>query len=530
MTTSKAIAFWTMECLHQMGVRDIIFSPGSRNAPLIIAASADARFSIITLGDERSAAFHALGRIQSTGRPVAVCATSGSAIANYHPAVLEAFYSHLPLVVVTADRPQLRIGRGEGQTCVQAGFFEVHIGWSVHLDEGVSPQKAKSDLERAVERLSTTHLPVHINLSFEEPLYEQVEAHSPLEIQPYEVPEKIHVKDWLAENSWVNEEGNWVVVIGQLNVNQSVNLRKALSSLEQHVVFYADPTSGLLDLPQARPMKELMQERPNGVISVGGQWVDKHPKIHLREVKPKWHVHVDPYQCWDVLDADVVHVRADAVEAVHLMRALGEGPKVVGERKVEIWERLGDRLDWSDAAAFHTVARHQDLYDCVHLGNSTAVRYAGFFPIASKIFANRGIAGIDGTLSTAVGAALARPELRHICVLGDQSFLYDSNGLYVPELPKNLDVLVLNNGIGEIFNWLPGTAGLSAEARHVFENAQNVNLELLSRAFGAHYIRANGVVALSEALKETGWDGFRVIEAHTVGAENTAAFKALARV
>ncbi|MCH1454988.1 MAG: 2-succinyl-5-enolpyruvyl-6-hydroxy-3-cyclohexene-1-carboxylate synthase, partial [Schleiferiaceae bacterium] len=118
MTTDKAAAQWTLEALAQAGVQTIVFSPGSRNAPLIIAAEALGVFEMMVLGDERSAAFHALGRSQMTEAPVAVCCTSGSALANYYPAILEAYYAHVPIIILSADRPEDRINKGEGQTCV----------------------------------------------------------------------------------------------------------------------------------------------------------------------------------------------------------------------------------------------------------------------------------------------------------------------------------------------------------------------------------------------------------------------------
>ena len=119
MTTDKAAAQWTLEALAQAGVKTIVFSPGSRNAPLIIAAEALGVFEMMVLGDERSAAFHALGRSQVTEAPVAVCCTSGSALANYYPAILEAYYAHVPIIILSADRPQDRINKGEGQTCMR---------------------------------------------------------------------------------------------------------------------------------------------------------------------------------------------------------------------------------------------------------------------------------------------------------------------------------------------------------------------------------------------------------------------------
>jgi len=153
MTTTKHTAHWTLEALAQAGVKTIVFSPGSRNAPLIIAAEALGTFEMMVLGDERSAAFHALGRSQVNGTPVAVCCTSGSALANYYPAVLEAYYAHVPLIVLSADRPEDRINKGEGQTCVQREFYEPHVAASIQIDEEDSYEQVQAALHYAIQAM-----------------------------------------------------------------------------------------------------------------------------------------------------------------------------------------------------------------------------------------------------------------------------------------------------------------------------------------------------------------------------------------
>ena len=172
MTTTKHTAHWTLQALAQAGVKTIVFSPGSRNAPLVIAAEALGSFTLEVLGDERSAAFNALGRSLVTGSPVAVCCTSGSALANYYPAVLEAYYAHVPLIVLSADRPEER-NKGEGQTCIQRDFYEPHVAASVHIEEDSSASEVVSLLAYALNAQHVEMRPIHINLAFDEPLYAQ---------------------------------------------------------------------------------------------------------------------------------------------------------------------------------------------------------------------------------------------------------------------------------------------------------------------------------------------------------------------
>jgi len=182
-------------------------------------------------------------------------------------------------------------------------------------------------------------------------------------------------------------------------------------------------------------------------------------------------------------------------------------------------------LPWSDAAAFQSVVSKLNTTDVLHLGNSSIVRYFNYFPKAVQLYGNRGVAGIDGSLSTAVGAALADPDRRHILIIGDQSFLYDHNGFYGQKIPQNLVVCVLNNGVGGIFDWLPGTASTGSTAQRVFANAQHVNLEGIASAFGVDYEAVSSVAALVAALDTA--VAPKIIDSKTEQHANLAALVAL---
>jgi 2-succinyl-5-enolpyruvyl-6-hydroxy-3-cyclohexene-1-carboxylate synthase len=166
---------------------------------------------------------------------------------------------------------------------------------------------------------------------------------------------------------------------------------------------------------------------------------------------------------------------------------------------------------------------HLDNDSVLHLGNSSVARYFNYFPKRLALYCNRGVAGIDGSLSTAVGAALADPIRKHTVILGDQSFLYDHNALFARELPQNLTICVLNNGIGGIFDWLPGTATTGAEARKIFANAQQVDLESLVRAFNVAYVCVENEQELATALATV--NGMSLIEFKTEQSMNLRALK-----
>ena len=515
MTSNKATAHWTLEALALAGVKTIVFSPGSRNAPLIIAAEALGSFDMQVLGDERSAAFNALGQSLVTGNPVAVCCTSGSAVANYYPAILEAYYAHVPLIVLSADRPEERINKGEGQTCVQRDFYEPHVAASVQLDEVSTYAEARKTLQYAIQAMHFEMRPIHINIAFDEPLYERGTAPKPMQL---ELPADSFVKHGLPESFPSPDFGDFkavAVIAGQLMPEESAMVRELLDEGVNWTLF-ADPMSGLLDHPNTAPMEALLQVKPDAVLSIGGQWINKKPKQYLRSLGIKKHVHVDVFQCWDVLDANVEHIRFSP----NLLQSWKSATNFI---QVPQNERTEVALPWSDAAAFRGIVDHLDVPSVLQLGNSSVARYFNYFPKRLALYGNRGVAGIDGSLSTAVGAALANPTRKHTVILGDQSFLYDHKALYAQELPQNLTICVLNNGIGGIFDWLPGTATTGAEARKVFANAQHVDLESLVRAFKVDYVCAENEQELDAALAAV--KGMTLIECKTEQSMNLSALK-----
>jgi len=515
MTTTKHTAHWTLEALAQAGVKTIVFSPGSRNAPLIIAAEALGTFEMIVLGDERSAAFHALGRSQVTGTPVAVCCTSGSALANYYPAVLEAYYAHVPLIVLSADRPEDRINKGEGQTCVQREFYEPHVAASIQINEEDSYEQVQAALQYAIQAMYFEMRPIHLNMAFHEPLYKQGEAPKSMQL---ELAADHFVKHGLTESVASPDFSKFesvAVIAGQLMPKESEMVRMLLDEGIEWTLF-ADSMSGLLDHPNTAPMEALLHLQPDAVLSIGGQWINKKPKQYLRGLEIKKHVHVDLFQCWDVLDANVEHIRyvpsllQDWKYATNFIQVRHEGRPAVA-------------LPWSDARAFRGIIDHLDDASVLYLGNSSIARYFNYFPKHVALYGNRGIAGIDGSLSTAVGAAMAEPARHHTVILGDQSFLYDHNALYAQELPQNLTICVLNNGIGGIFDWLPGTATTGVKARKIFANAQQVDLASLVKGFQVAYHCVENERELATAL--TSAKGLTVIDCKTEQSMNLSALK-----
>ena len=513
MTTDKAVAYWIIDGLVQSGVSALICSPGSRNAPLVIAADAHDGIQVRTVLDERSAAFQAIGHALVTGCPVALCCTSGSAIANYQPGILEAYYSKVPVIAITADRPQERIGKGEGQTVVQRDFFAPEIGASLHLNDSDSKELVSQELIKVLSHTTQSSEPVHINISFTEPLYQLQEVHEKIKLE-WDEP-------LIAGTApVVLTQGKTALVCGQLRPEQA---RKILDNkwIEQtNGTWFVDPLSGLLHHPKTRHVQELTKESATDILSVGGQLIDKHPKFHLRSLGINRHIHIDPHQHWDI---------ADAQEFLQVRRFLDFQVDIQPIQFITSKDSstpFEAPLQWSDAAVVQSLANHVSESDVLHIGNSSAPRYFGYFACVAKLYSNRGTAGIDGSLSTAVGAALARPKERHYALLGDQSFLYDSNALFTQGFPQNLTIVVLNNGVGGIFDWLPGTKNVSASAKSVFEHKQTVNLSLLSASFGLQHRKTSSTQDLLKSLENKA-QGALLIECVTEQDNNLKAYARL---
>lgn len=512
MTSNKAIAHWTIDALVQLGMQRLIYSPGSRNTPLIIAGTGHSGLEHFTVLDERSAAFQAIGDSLITDQIVGVCCTSGSALANYYPAVLEAFYSKVPLVLITADRPLDRIGKGEGQTCNQTDFYGAHIGFSASFDETTTVDEFKEVFTHLHHSLAIRKEPVHINIHFEEPLYGQVEHVDSVVLPKFTIPKAMPV-----DFSPLSNCQKVAVVCGQLRPQDAEFVKTSGMIASSNATWFVDPLSGLLGEKNCVNIDELVHHEFDGLLSFGGQWMSKFPKFHVRNLNVSVHVHCDYRQAWNV---------SDSPNFIWFKRALDEELNQwssccflkIDEKLLNIPD-----LPWSDALAVQTIIHSLSDDDVLHLGNSSIPRYMSYFLHQGSLYCNRGVSGIDGSLSTAVGAARVSPEKNHVLIIGDQSFLYDSNALMHLGEVDNLRVYVINNCVGEIFNWLPGTAQTSKTAQAIYSNYQEIDIATLALAYDCRSEIAQNLSELQNA-KST------LVEVLTVEGKNTDAFTALKKV
>ncbi|MGE5394776.1 MAG: 2-succinyl-5-enolpyruvyl-6-hydroxy-3-cyclohexene-1-carboxylic-acid synthase [Candidatus Saccharibacteria bacterium] len=512
--------------LLEKGITDIVISPGSRNAPMINTFTGVAGFSCRNIVDERSAGYFALGLSLAKQKPVALVCSSGTATLNYTPAVAEAFYQNIPLVVLTADRPDYWIDQAESQCIRQENIYGNFTKKGISLPLGESEKElwyaARQINECLNLAVSGKKGPVHINIPFEEPLHQLVNATLPdvKTIELTDIPTCLK-EDTLSElMDSVNQSQKILILTGQLNPDSGMNNillafveKTGAVVLQEHLSNLSDEKfCGSIDLLMAGIHDEKMEAyQPDLLITFGGQFVSKALKQFLRKYRPSqhWHLsaekeHYDTYQSL---------TKVVTINAPDFFKAITPNTAQLKKDYLQLWKnkqaKVNARRDtfvestaFSDLKAFGQIIKHIPEASVIHLGNSSPVRYALIHErVKQAIYlGNRGTAGIDGCLSTAVGYA-SESHLLNTVLLGDLTFFYDSNALWNNYVGKNLRIIVIHNGGGNIFGMIKGPSDSPAYAEHFF--AQNTHkAEGLAMAFGLDYFKAEDEATLEQALKE----------------------------
>lgn len=505
-----------IEICKAKGLHHIVISPGSRNAPLTIGFTNNPAFTCYSIADERCAAFFALGLAQQLQEPVAVVCTSGSALLNYYPAFAEAFYSQIPLVVISADRPHDKIDIGDGQTIRQENVYANHSLYNANLLENASEEndlKIQEALFLAVAKKG----PVHINVPFEEPLYETVTELSvrPNLVQLYS-EEKQKTDDSPFAAQW-NKAKKKLILIGGSDpgfMNQSV--LDALGN-DNSVVVMTEVTSNVhhpnfitnIDT-MITPFTEedFKAFQPEILVTIGGMIVSKRIKAFLRKYKPKQHWHIDEFRAYNTFDCLTQHFemapneffdaflpKTTPIESNYLQKTLEIRKIRAKGHAVYLSE-----IEFSDLKAFEIILPRIPKLSQLQISNSSPIRYAQLFDIHLnvEVFCNRGTSGIDGSTSTAIGAAVASGK-ETILITGDVSFLYDSNALWNNYIPKNFKIILINNGGGGIFRILPGHQETETFNTY-FETSHCLTAEHLAKMYHFQYEKASTIKSLEMSL------------------------------
>jgi 2-succinyl-5-enolpyruvyl-6-hydroxy-3-cyclohexene-1-carboxylate synthase len=505
------------EICHQQGVEKAIISPGSRNAPLTLAFARHPKIQCFSISDERSASFIGMGMAQSDHKPVVLVCTSGSASLNYAPAIAEAYFQEIPLVVITADRPPEWIDQWDGQTIRQENIYGKHVKKSYNIAVDLSHEDAQWQTYRIIneavsESNSGVKGPIHVNIPFREPFY-------PENVEKWDYDSSIQIIERIAGQknlsttqieslqNGLQQKEKIAFVLGQ--ETYSKEFLEALDEISQklNIPVFADIISNghelknAIHLPDSICMKMLKSaktdEIPDLIISFGKSIISKNLKLFLRKnVKDQWHVREHHAFIADPFKALTKQIE---VEPLSFLKHLNKNSSA---EFLKIWQRKNEEVEdktnsFLSAQAFSEFSALQQLMidlphkSHLHLANSLSVRYANFIGLKTnngiKVWANRGTSGIDGSTSTAVGHAIAHQDQNHFLITGDVAFFYDRNAFWHKYPYSNLKIILLNNQGGSIFRMIKGPKE-QAELEEYFETEQKLDAKSLCQEFGiAHF-------------------------------------------
>jgi len=516
---------------RDFGVKHVVISPGSRNAPITISFNRSGFFTCHSIPDERSAGFYGLGLALKTGKPVALVCTSGSAAANYLPAITEAFFNRVPLVAITADRPLSWTDQGNGQTIRQEGIFSNHIkNWFSLITE---PRNEEEEWQnrRSLSKAFNTALtldpgPIHINVPLFEPLYQTAEVDdisAPRFYQSQRVDATIQMEAAKDLAELIESNKRVMILVGQHRHDRSLlNLLERWSELPNVVIL--TETTGNIGIPKAidtidrivMPLEKTESpERfmPQVLITLGGYVISKKLKNLLRRHKPLTHWHIHPHESGldtymsltHEIHSDPLHFLTEAFTSIAATGVSDYAEKWMELKNLaaEGHRQYLDEAPYSDFKVFEIINEELEEKNnlTLHLSNSTPVRYIQLLGLSDNLtyHCNRGTSGIDGCTSTAAGWAKADSEKEVLLITGDMSFVYDSNALWNKSLPENLKIIVINNQGGGIFRIIEGSDS-EEEREKFFEAHHPADIAQLASAFDLTHVKVHDIASLKEVL------------------------------
>ena len=463
------------------GIRHAVVCPGSRNAPIVHNLNECPDIQCFPVTDERSAGFYALGMSQCLREPIAVCVTSGTALLNLAPAVAEAYYQHIPLVVISADRPQQWIDQLDGQTLPQPDALGRFVRKAVTLMEPHNDEEHWYCNRLINEALMVRHAPVHINVPITEPLFDFSVAALPRERKIACLP-------------------------ADIQPTTLAHLGRMLMQSKRPMLITGQPWNPHLD-EAVLLVQDDERYVPDFVLYIGGSIVSKRLKHFLRKAKETWMVNETGEVNDTFMNLTHVIVGDGEVVADHIRFLLEDQPHPF----VQMWDELVRRIHsqttayepvYSQMAAVKCFETHLspqtlDLRPVTHYANSSAIRLANIYA-QHPVFCNRGVNGIEGSLSTAAGFSCVTDD-KVYCVIGDLSFFYDQNALWNQNLRGNLRILLLNNGKGGIFHMLKGLE--QSPARDKFVAAEHhTSAEGICQQNHVTYLKATNMEEMQEGI------------------------------
>ena len=508
-------------------IKNIVISPGSRNAPLTLGFNLHPYFKTYSLVDERAAAFFALGIAQQVKFPVVLVCTSGSALLNYYPAISEAYYSNIPLVILSADRPERLLNIGDGQTINQKNVFDKNIGYSENLNQNDNyylnlfglRANNQDKINKALNFSIEKQTPVHINIPFSEPLYEITNSLSVNTINKLPGLNNQNIKNISSfRNKWQNSIKK-IILIGvsspDILCKKSIDLLASDSSLlvlteNTSNVYHPSFCNKIDQLIAPLTNKELKEFRPEILITIGGMIISKKIKAIFRDNKPKEHWHIGIHDANDTFFCLTKHFKTIPNNIISKLYENfndngtdyhNKWDLIISKRKEKHKKYLSE-LIYCDFKVFDYVLKSIPSNSMLQVSNSSAIRYTQLFDIDSSInvFCNRGTSGIDGSTSTAIGAASVFKG-NTVFITGDLSFFYDSNALWNNFIPTSFRIILINNKGGGIFKIL--TKDNNTELfKKFFETKHDLYAKDLCNMYGFEYFSSDDEDKLKNVLND----------------------------
>ena len=534
ITTDHESCSMLVEVLARQGVAHAVISPGSRNAPLIVAFAREKRIKCFVIVDERSAAFTALGIAQQTHKPVAVVCTSGSAVLNYAPAAAEAYYRHLPLIFISADRPAEWIDQNDSQTIRQFGSLANVVKRSFNFPSSVNSDNDKWWINRmandaAISAVRSPMGPIHINVQLGEPLCGVTNRPSDTTriVCDCNIQRALGDTDANIYAHTIASTKRVMIVASMCDENERLNNALSLIASLPNVIVLSETIANIHNpnfIPtidrtlSAIDASECIEFAPQLLITFGGAPVTRMLKHFLRTYKASqhWRIGIDD----NLIDTIQNLSHSFPIEPADFFTQIAENlsnsnmAEYICSDYAKLWKLAEakaamchksfiDNAPWCDLKAFSIILPKIPKGTFLQLSNGTPIRYAQLFdsPNLLHSYCNRGVAGIDGTTSTALGASLAHNDADTLLITGDMSLSYDLSGLASQYNSARFKIIVMCNGGGGIFRFINGPSSLP-ELEQYFEVNRHTPVKEYASAFGFDFFEAASADELKSVLPE----------------------------
>lgn len=505
LISNKKSVIYLLSLCKQLEIKHIVICPGSRNLPLILSFTSDSYFQCHSCIDERAAGFIGLGIAKSTQKPTIVITTSGSAAINLGSAMAEAYYQHIPLIAITADRPPEVINKGENQTIIQQGLFANYLDLELEISEKISIDKFEKLIQPLFSKLNSKSGfgNIHINLPFSEPLAETENILGEYKfnfIEPYSKKKKFNLAllDLKSKNfviylstNGVEEDLKKALDFGIENLNWVVICDLNSNYYHERAIYNIDL---ILSLNNSIQLVDIL-------ITIGEQFMSKRMRNYFKSLDKLKHIDISiKERIWNSLTADYECICMNHSKVLVEFKSLNftnskeyaESWKLQQENAVDVHENFFTKQRFSE---FWTVDYLMSNLNnsTIYWGNSSVVRYANWsnhavFDTLTHL-ANRGVSGIDGVLASAIGFQIGANREDFYCILGDISLLYEMNSLQMISQIENLKIIVLNNHGGKIFDNIHNLDKVN-ELNNLI-TPQEYDLSILAKLFNIQYIKSN---------------------------------------